>query len=90
MHTSTRWAAHAEQPANFPDLRTLKQMQIDQNTTPNPESCDPRIEARLVVAARDSDKLGIRMIDLEFNVKDVMQRTLDAIVLQGSAEARGT
>jgi hypothetical protein len=42
-----------KKPANFPELPNLKQMQIDHNTTPIPESCDIGFEARLEAAAHD-------------------------------------
>lgn len=53
MHTDTRRAALAEKLANFPELPTLKQMQIDYNTTPILESCDIGFEMRLEAAAHD-------------------------------------
>jgi hypothetical protein len=53
MHTDIRWAARAKKPANFPESPNLKQMQIDHNTTPIPESCDIGFEARLEAAAHD-------------------------------------
>jgi hypothetical protein len=53
MHTDTRRAARAEKPANFPELPTLKQMQIDYNTTPILDSCDIGFEVRLEAAAPD-------------------------------------